>query len=413
MNLYGHWAISWRELLMANLKYYSPIYRPFGGVFYRSLFQVFGFDPLPFRLACYAIMFANLGLAYLNAKALSGRREAGALAALFCCYHVGFTDFYYSTGTVYDLLCFSFYFLALYLYGRGAGVWTAAAVVALYVFALNSKEMAVTLPAVLICYEAIYRRNRRAIPLIVLLAALTLPYVQGKLSAESPFVNVGDYQPHVSLAQYLKVYGIYLDRIFYLSPGYFAPMREIGLWVAMAGLAAKFRSKPLLFSTCFVLVSVLPVVFINPRGTIFVLYIPMFGWALYLAVLLVMAKDRMLGARPAWAVALFAVVAGVLVIAHGRKVTPPHVQPEIRAAYEQLRDLHAPIKPGGRILFLDDPFPKEQWHPVFISRLLYRDRELQVHRVKTMETRPDAASYDLVVDWVDGRYIRRASSSAP
>jgi len=31
-------------------------------------------------------------------------------------YNAGFIDLYYNTGTIYDLLCFGFYFSALQLY---------------------------------------------------------------------------------------------------------------------------------------------------------------------------------------------------------------------------------------------------------------------------------------------------------
>lgn len=109
MNLYGYWSKPWRDLLIANLTYYSPFYRPLGGLFYRSMFAAFGFHPFPFRVACFAVMLLNLGLLYATARLLAGSREAGLLTALIGCYHAGYEDLYYNTGAIYDLLCFSFY----------------------------------------------------------------------------------------------------------------------------------------------------------------------------------------------------------------------------------------------------------------------------------------------------------------
>ncbi len=431
LNLYGHWTVSWHDLLVANLKYCSPVYRPFGGLFYRSVFALSGFDPLPFRIACFALMFANLWLLYMNARRLTGAAEIGLLSTLVACYHVGFTDLYYNTGTIYDLLCFSFYFLALLIYmtrrldGHYLSVGRAVAIAILYICALNSKEMAVTFPLTVMVVEVVYCRPNldrtgisqwltRAVLFVLFLAMLTVPYVQAKLSAESPFPRVPDYIPHISLSQYVNTYGRYLDRIFYAPSGFFTPVREALLLVIMAALAWVFRSKALLFSTIFVIISILPVVFITPRGTIFVLYITFFGWALYAATLIAAVRRTILRARRddhlAAQAITFVIVALLLIVAHRRNVNTPHVRTELRTSYDQLRELLPRLKVGSRVLFLNDPFKTDEWTPLFILRLLHRDQSLQVHRVKMMEAPPSLsviASYDVVIDWKENQYLRR------
>ena len=102
----------------ANLLFFSPSYRPLGGLFYRFTFSIFGFNPLPFRMLCFAILIANLYLLYLFLRRLTDSYEIAALAALIACYQARFVDLYYSTGTIYDLLCFFFLFLAFYYYSR-------------------------------------------------------------------------------------------------------------------------------------------------------------------------------------------------------------------------------------------------------------------------------------------------------
>ena len=62
MNLYTWWSEPAGKLVKANLLFFSNAYRPMGGVFYTSLFALFGFQPLPFRVACLLLLLANLWL---------------------------------------------------------------------------------------------------------------------------------------------------------------------------------------------------------------------------------------------------------------------------------------------------------------------------------------------------------------
>jgi hypothetical protein len=120
MNLYK----SWEQPLTAHLRdivlffRVSPSFRPAGSVFYRLWFEWWGFDPLPYRIACYALLFANLVLGYAVARRIGGSREVGLLAALLYAYHGEFWPIYTNTGFVYDLLCFFFYGAALLYYLR-------------------------------------------------------------------------------------------------------------------------------------------------------------------------------------------------------------------------------------------------------------------------------------------------------
>jgi hypothetical protein len=294
MSLYGYWVKPWWDVLVANLAWFSPSYRPMGGLFYRSMFAVFGFDPFPFRVACFAIVLINLVLVYATARRLAGSREAGLLTALIGCYHGRFEDLYYNTGTVYDLLCFTFYVAAFLVYVRGRESgrrlrWGEVILVAgLYVCALNSKEMAVTLPLAILTYEWIYHWPESTRPGLLrwitgnarmawLLAVLTVPYLYGKLSQSSVFSVIPEYKVHLSLERYLGTYGRYLDWMFYQQAPWFTASRVLLLAAAMLLAAMLSRRKALWFGFLFVWLSVLPVIFVTPRGTIFVLYIPFLG----------------------------------------------------------------------------------------------------------------------------------------
>jgi hypothetical protein len=442
MNLYAACQKPWRAVLLDNVAYFSPAYRPLGQLFYRSLFDLFGFNPLPFRVACFAILFVNLGLLYALARRLTSSREIALLTVLLGCYHRHFADLYYNTGTIYDLLCFTFYVAALLLYARWRDAgrylrWGEILVlVALYACALNAKEMAVTLPVTLLLYEFVYHRpNRvlknqgravcpvfqhpwcaRAAGVAALLAVLTVPYIASKLSAASPLAQVPHYQVHANFQVYLDSYRRYLDYMFYCPDGWFTRTGTVLLLGGMLIGGLLSRRKELLFSSVFVIYSVLPVSFIPPRGTIFVLYVPYIGWCLFAATVALAVRDRIAGLYPPSSrprllspTGTFAVLALCLFLLHRAHTFPLPLQSTLSSTMEQMRALVPQLPAKGRVLFLDDPFPPNEFTLLMAVRLRYRDNTLEVYRAKTMSPTPNDAEinrYDVVLTCQDGRVQR-------
>lgn len=118
-NLTTYWNQSPAALLKAVVFYFSPSYRPLGGLFfYRPLFAFAGFHPLPYRLLCFALLLVNLGLLYLAIRSVTASSEIAALTTLIGAFHPRLVDLYWKNGTVYDILCFTFYFGALAYYAR-------------------------------------------------------------------------------------------------------------------------------------------------------------------------------------------------------------------------------------------------------------------------------------------------------
>ncbi len=62
MNMCYYWTKPWSALLKANLAFWSSYYRPAGGLFYRSIYALWGFHPLPFRIAVLALLPVNFAL---------------------------------------------------------------------------------------------------------------------------------------------------------------------------------------------------------------------------------------------------------------------------------------------------------------------------------------------------------------
>lgn len=422
MNLNFHLTPSFGRLLLSNLTYWSPAYRPMGGLVYATVYRLLGFHPMPFRIVAFALLLGNLGLLYGVCLRLTERREVALLATLLVSYHAWLVDLYYSTGTIYELLCFAFYFAALLYYlgirRTGAMLQLRQWVVflALYVCALNSKELAVTLPLALACYEGIWHRPewgvRSAVRWLtregrgaVVTALLTVPYAIGKLTGPESLGANPAYRPAISAARYLHTFHLYLNVLFYQGH-FFRDGHEILLVAAMLALAVGRRSRPLLFAWCFVLFSVLPFIFV-PHYAGFFIYLPMAGWALYAATALVMLRERISPALPP--AVLFLAVALALWPLHTRESRKSmqvfsSARLPTTETIAELRRVQPALPPGAHLFFQDDPFPPRTYSLVFLVRLFYRDLTAQVARAKdgdTMDGREDA-----VFRWEAGKLVK-------
>jgi hypothetical protein len=413
MNTYLAWQKPLLRLAGENLLFFSPGYRPFGNLVYRLLFEMAGFHPLPFRIACFALLFLNLYLAYRAAAAIGGI-ETAVLTVLFSCYNAG-ADLYHDTGIIYDILCFTFYFAALGLYvaARARKQYLSNAQLAgfliFYIFALDSKEMAVTLPLVLVAYELLLgepaagRLIHRWLP-SALSALMTVPYVIGKLSHSSPLIGNEDYRLHISPRIYIAGLTHYFDLLTSLHPGTLTVIICVLAILLAAAIALITRDRRLMFALAFVLITPLPIVFVALRGA-YVMYIPMFGLALYLAVAILKLRDALVG--PRFQFATFALCAATVIAFHASRPWQPYVNPFIRSTVRQLGEIQPRVQDGSKILFVDDPFDKDDpWVLLFICRLYYGSPQLQVSRAKLMATKPDQNAYDLIFQYRDSRWIR-------
>lgn len=103
-----------------------------------------------------------------------------------------------SIGNVYDVLCFALFFAAFLIYGKvmkasGARRYVlVGALLALQLLALDAKEMAVMLWAVLVCYEVLWPTGRawRRFWVIGAVSLLTAAFFLPKMLLASP-LSVG------------------------------------------------------------------------------------------------------------------------------------------------------------------------------------------------------------------------------
>jgi len=442
MNLHGHLQEGALGLFQGIVFYWSTTYRPLGGIFYLSLYKLFGFDPLPFRIVCFALLLANLALTFRFARTLSRSPEVAAIATLLVSYHAWFVDLYYSSGTVYELLCFFFYFSALlyYIRIRQTGAWPLpwqwAWLCLLYLGALNAKEMAATLPLFLVIYELLYsppagrsdmgRWLRREFRGALLTGILTLPFVIGKLLGAGSLAENPAYRPAISGGKFLDTFHLYLNPFFY-QDHYFRDSNTAQLVLLMLVVGIWQKSRLLLFSWSFLLLSVLPFIFL-PHYAAFFMYLPSVGWALFVAWMIVslrkllwrgvcsislkMERVKEPPGWPAGPILIFLLLACVLGIAH--RAESPNTLAHFRSVQPPAREITAElvrelptVPPGSRILFLDDPFPPGDYNLLFLVRLFYDDLSLEIGRRKAGAVPPeDDKPYDLAFTFTGGRLAR-------
>ena len=278
INMHEAWEHSLAGMAGSALRVATGAYRPLGGIYYLALYRIAGFHPLPFRAVCLSLMLVNVLLAFFVLRRLSGSIDAALLGALLLACHPALLWLFYSSGMIYEILCFLFYFLALLFYVRwrqeGAATlsWKRVALLlALTACALDSKEMAMTLPATLLWFEFIYfpqqwrswrdvahfaARQGRG---VLAAALLTAPAIAAKLLTANPLSNDPRYRGH-SFRSVIDAMRGYQSALLYLDI-YRGGLSTAGLllvWTGLAALAIAFRSRPMKFGLCLTLTALAP-----------------------------------------------------------------------------------------------------------------------------------------------------------
>jgi hypothetical protein len=382
------------------------------------------------------LLALNTFLAYRFATLITGSRLAGGLSAFVACYHVGLARLTYLPSFIFDVLCYTFYFLAFNYYlairTRGGRLknWQIAAFILLYIGALESKEMAVSLPVLVLLYEGLWHAPARwsfrswarwarseALPAL-LAGAVTAVFLLGKtIGSDSPLKMEG-YRPVFSVDRYFESTASFLNLLFYQPEGHgFFNTRTV-LLVAALLLAIAWRTgrKHLYLMFFFVVIAPLPITFLSDR-TGPCLYIPLTGWAVFAASLWVLfaeavAHTRVLKHVPAMvtqaALVLGAVAAQWQLSARTTAGFAPLLRIENQRTADvirQIRSVQPAVKPGSRIYVLNDPF--DGFDTQFLFELTYRDHSVTVWLDRHSHLEPfDVARMDYVFTFESGRLKR-------
>lgn len=425
MNLSGYWRMKPLQLLAAQFLPWRGFYRPMAGLFYVPLFRAFGFNPAPFHAVILLILLANVYLTYRLARLLGCRELAAGLAAFAVAYHPGLTNLTYNIAFIYDVLCCFFYLAALTYYirirasGRTLTARQMAAFLALYLCALNSKEMAATLPIILLVYEGLYQK-RRVFRLAGFAGVLDALYVYGKVFRPDALASEPGYHLVFSWARWID-FQIRSFSDLVEKWDYFAWTGAIVLWLLLFYLAWRRPRPELRFCCLFLWIAPFPIEFLPGRAGA-CLYVPFIGWAIFVAVIAVDLADRAavflagdpvfrhLGRRGA-----FALLIALLVCVSMRRNEDLHrsyVEPAMAHTgtltwdvIQQFRALHPRVRPHSFVVFLNDPFV--DWDMAFIAELWFRDRTVEIRLQRKTPLPPgDLARADYLFDYRDGRLVQ-------
>ena len=301
MNMYTYWLPGMLKSLRANICFWTSFYRPGGALYYLPLYHFFALNPQPYRIVQVSILAASIPVVYYLARLLGSSQSVAFLGVLVFSYHAQLADLVFTGPFIYDVLCGFFYFSALTFYirvrekGPLLRPMQCMGFLALYICALNAKEMAVTLPVIVLIYEILKfprfgewkefaRRNwRSALPSLIA-GLVTAVYLYGKTHGANSLAKANIYRLEYSWHRFTASNRHFIDEIFYqLIPNHIAPGVVLFIaWGLVFAYAFLRRDRLLKLMAFWVVITPLPLDFITIRGDA-CLYIPLFGWAMILA----------------------------------------------------------------------------------------------------------------------------------
>ncbi len=306
MNIGICWCAGALRSFLANIGFWKlflcpvgALYRPGGALYYLPLYHFFDLDPLPYRIVQISILVASIPLVYYLSRRLASSRSIAFLAILALCYHPRLAGLVFVGAFIYDVLCGFFYFAALayYVQIREREVSLQAVqllgFLALYVMALDCKEMAVTLPVIVLIYEflkspswvdwkAFFRWIRTYAAPSLIAGLLTMFYVYGKVHGSGALASLDPYQPKYSWHNFTDSNAKFVSQLLFTGHT-ITPIALLVLWALVFIYAFLRRDRTLKLMAFWIVIVPLPLAFIVPVRNDAPLYLLLFGWAMVFA----------------------------------------------------------------------------------------------------------------------------------
>ncbi len=402
------------RVLLDTVAVSGDAYRPIGGLFYLAVYHLAGLNPLPYRIAILAIIAGNVYFTWQIARWIGGSYAAAALAAMLACAHANMIAIYYWNSTIYDVLAYFFTALALFLYigarrdGQSVNFWRGVAVISAFFAAISSKEIAIVGAVWIAGYEILVPRRRKLL-LPAIIAAVALVFTAARIFGPGALGHLKGYEIEPTLHRFVVNNTLYLNELFY-SEYFTSGVTILILWIALTGLCALYRSREIWWCWLLVSTATLPTAFtLVPRGGSS-LYLALFPWALWIAMIVAGSLRR---AALQWtAAALIATIVAVHTVADWRAKAPAFLddQRPIWSVITQIRDLGPRPPPHTRVIFLETPLP--DWGTYFVARLTWRDRSIDIRLAHQMDRPPtggDLNSFDWILTFENAnlRVVRR------
>ena len=465
MNLWTYWYLGALQSFLGLAKFWTSYYRPGGALYYLPLYHFFGLNPFPYRIVQISILALSIPIVYYLARLLASSRSVAFLAVLAFCYHPYVANLVFVGAFIYDVLCGFFYLAALtyYVYLREQDACLRPAqlfiFLFLYVLALDSKEMAITLLVIILIYELLKAPRwadwkaflrwsvRYATPSLVA-GAVTAVHVYGKVYGTGSLTRLDPYRPRYSWHQFVASNAKFLNELFFGSNAISLETFWI-LWVAVFIYAVFRRDRTVRLMAVWVVTVPLPIAFLLPIRGGGCLYLLLFGWAMIFAkvacdlIALIsrifmfpgqsVAVDRkteaisethdggaagdapMLGTLRATAgktpgstvrmvlVSVLAISFALLTDWENRRLrTVPNllgVGEKVSHVIAAFDSLNLRLAPHSTVLFkVDEQLFQNKWHPSFLASLVWNDHSLRICTEKLTRITPEqVAKIDYII----------------
>ncbi len=409
-NMAIYWTSGMLKSLWANVTFWTTFYRPAGALYYLPLYHFFALNPLPYRIVQISILAASIPMVYYLSRCLTSSRSIAFLAVLALCYHPQVANLVFTGAFIYDVLSGFFYFAALTYYihsrekERPLRPLQLLGFLVLYICALNSKEMAVTLPVIVLIYEVLRCHrwtNWRAFfhwswsiagPSLIA-GLLTAVYTYGKTHGSASLTRYDPYRPKISWDNFFTSNTTFVTDLLYLQHP-ITPITLLVLWGLVFIYASLRHDRTLQLMAFWVVIVPLPIAFLVPLRAGACLYLLLFGWAMIFATFVIdlitlVSKSRMLIDRGVGAGATTGAITGGVLNSSVRgaatgTATGAAIRQRCASAFrivviEALKSLHLQPPPQSTVLIRipENAFPNK-WHGVFIADLLWNDHSLQI-----------------------------------
>ena len=173
----------------------------------------------------------------------------------------------------------------------------------LYSCAVNSKEAAVSLPAILLVFQLLRNPPRsvswiwREARAVLATGGVGLIYLWARFTSPNNLLGHPAYTPAFSVYRYLESTAYYLNELSSQEHLWTTAGAAV-LLLSMAAIALLARSRDLWFAWLLIVVGSAPIAFVLPRG-VAAYYIPLVGYALFIAIVLVRTREFLFRARSA------------------------------------------------------------------------------------------------------------------
>jgi hypothetical protein len=432
------------------------LYRPGGALYYLPLYHFFALDPLPYRVVQISILAASIPLVYYLSRRLASSRSIAFLAVLALCYHPRLASLVFVGAFIYDVLCGFFYFAALayYIHVREKEVsfrpLQLSGFLVLYVCALNCKEMAVTLPVIVLIYEflksprwtnwkAFLRWIRSYGSPSLIAGLLTVFYVYGKTHGNGSLASLDPYRPKYSWSNFMGSNARFVGELVFAGHT-ITPTALLALWTLVFFYAFIRRDRTLQLMAFWIVIVPLPLAFIVPIRGDAPLYLLLFGWAMIFAKVAVdvitliskfsvFVRNRVLGTATAATVVdasgkvspqVFRTIATLLVALavatftqwENQRLHLPWLNVGAKTSHviQTFRSLGVrPIHRSSILLLLKENLFQNKWNVFFIASLVWNDHSLRVWAESADELTPTQqqnVDYIISVSEFDAHVIR-------